>query len=90
MTPATWSAGPARPHRRQEKLSALAGSLKGVSAHYLRMWAPPAGGRGECPDHIKRHLWGERFWSPSYFVASCGGAPLSAVKEHIENQKRPS
>ncbi|MBT2232120.1 transposase, partial [Nonomuraea sp. NEAU-A123] len=29
------------------------------------------------------------FWSPSYFAASCGGAPLSIIKEYIENQKRP-
>ncbi|GAA3056124.1 hypothetical protein GCM10010448_44410 [Streptomyces glomeratus] len=30
------------------------------------------------------------FWSPSYFAASCGGAPLSIVKDYIENQKRPT
>ncbi|MFJ5553313.1 transposase, partial [Streptomyces sp. NPDC093225] len=29
------------------------------------------------------------FWSPSYFAASCGGAPLEIIKEYIENQKRP-
>ncbi|MEU9209790.1 transposase, partial [Streptomyces sp. NPDC048415] len=27
--------------------------------------------------------------SPSYFAASCGGAPLSIIKEYIENQQRP-
>ncbi|MBB5938789.1 transposase, partial [Streptomyces zagrosensis] len=27
---------------------------------------------------------------PSYFAASCGGAPLSIVKNYIENQKRPA
>ncbi|MET7922225.1 transposase, partial [Streptomyces avermitilis] len=32
----------------------------------------------------------EHFWSPSYFAASCGGAPLSVIKEYIDNQKRPS
>jgi putative transposase len=64
----------------QVKLSALVGSLKGVSAHYLSK---------EYPDHIKRYLWGERFWSPSYFAASCGGAPLAVIKEYIESQKRP-
>jgi putative transposase len=30
------------------------------------------------------------FWSPSYFAGSCGGAPLSIVKDYIENQKRPA
>jgi putative transposase len=33
---------------------------------------------------------GSVFWSPSYFVESCGGAPLSIVKDYIENQKRPA
>jgi putative transposase len=64
----------------QVKLSALVGSLKGVSAHYLRK---------EYADHIRTYLWGEAFWSPSYFAASCGGAPLAVVKEYIEQQKRP-
>uniref|UniRef100_UPI0035AEB3EF transposase n=1 Tax=Streptomyces olivochromogenes TaxID=1963 RepID=UPI0035AEB3EF len=27
--------------------------------------------------------------SPSYFSASCGGAPLAIVSQHIEQQKRP-
>ncbi|MER7693994.1 IS200/IS605 family transposase [Streptomyces sp. NPDC097610] len=64
----------------QVKLRALVGSLKGVSAHYLRK---------EFHDHIKRYLWADHFWSPSYFAASAGGAPLAVVKEYIENQKRP-
>ncbi|WP_107085484.1 IS200/IS605 family transposase [Streptomyces acidiscabies] len=61
-------------------LSRLIGSLKGVSARRLRQ---------EFPDHIHRFLWGDHFWSPSYFAASVGGAPLSVIKEYIENQKRP-
>lgn len=64
----------------QVKLSALVGSLKGVSAHYLRK---------EYADHIRKYLWGAHFWSPSYFAASAGGAPLAVVKEYIESQKRP-
>ncbi|WP_406319948.1 IS200/IS605 family transposase [Streptosporangium sp. NBC_01639] len=61
-------------------LSTLVTSLKGVSARLLRK---------EFPPHIRRHLWRGHFWSPSYFAASCGGAPLSIIKEYIENQKRP-
>ncbi|MFH8737445.1 IS200/IS605 family transposase [Streptomyces sp. NPDC017964] len=64
----------------QIALSRMVGSLKGVSARLLRK---------EYPEHIHRHLWGEHFWSPSYFAASTGGAPLQVVKEYIENQKRP-
>jgi putative transposase len=61
-------------------LSRLVDSLKGVSARRLRQ---------EFPDHIRRYLWGDHFWSPSYFAASAGGAPLKVIKEYIENQKRP-
>ncbi|WP_275902498.1 transposase [Streptomyces sp. S1A1-7] len=33
---------------------------------------------------------GSVFWSPSYFVGSCGGAPLSIVKGYIDSQTRPA
>lgn len=62
-------------------LSRLVNSLKGVSARRLRQ---------EFPAHIRKYLWGEHFWSPSYFAGSCGGAPLSIIKDYIENQKRPT
>ncbi|MFI6451478.1 IS200/IS605 family transposase [Streptosporangium amethystogenes] len=61
-------------------LSTLMNSIKGVSARLLRK---------EYPAHIRTYLWGGHFWSPSYFAASCGGAPLSIIKEYIENQKCP-
>ena len=64
----------------QITLSRLVGSLKGVSARRLRQ---------DFPTHINKYLWGEHFWSPSYFAGSCGGAPLTVVKDYIENQKRP-
>jgi putative transposase len=51
-----------------------------VPARYLRQ---------EFTAHLSRYLWGGHLWSPSYFAASCGGAPLAVVKEYIENQKRP-
>ncbi|MEV6013651.1 IS200/IS605 family transposase [Streptomyces sp. NPDC051976] len=62
-------------------ISRLVGSLKGVSARRLHQ---------EFPGHIRKYLWGAHFWSPSYFAASCGGAPLSIIKEYIEQQKHPS
>ena len=61
-------------------LSRLVNSLKGVSSRYLRR---------EFAGHLRKYLWGEHLWSPSYFAGSCGGAPLTVVKEYIENQKRP-
>ena len=67
-------------HPPKVSISKLVGSLKGVSARRLRQ---------EYPDHIRKYLWGAHFWSPSYFAASCGGAPLRIIKEYIDNQKRP-
>ncbi|WP_236581530.1 IS200/IS605 family transposase, partial [Rhodococcus sp. T7] len=67
-------------HPPTVQLSTLVNSLEGVSARYLRQ---------EFPDHIQKYLWGNHFWSPSYFAASAGGAPLATVAEYITNQKRP-
>lgn len=63
------------------QLSKLVNSLKGVSARLLRK---------EYDNHVRQYLRQGRFWSGSYFAASCGGAPLTAVKQYIENQKHPT
>jgi putative transposase len=39
---------------------------------------------------VTRALWGKHFWSPSYAVVSCGGAPLETIKEYIRNQQAPN
>ena len=46
--------------------------------------------RQDFVGRINSAATGGKFWSPSYFARSCGGAPLSIVKDHIDNQKRPS
>ncbi|MFF3247241.1 IS200/IS605 family transposase [Streptomyces sp. NPDC002870] len=61
-------------------LSKLVNSLKGVSSRYLRQ---------EFTNRTNRTTMHGRFWSPSYFVGSCGGAPLSTVRQYIEQQKHP-
>jgi putative transposase len=33
--------------------------------------------------------WKGVLWSPSYFAGSVGGAPLSVLKQYIEQQDRP-
>jgi putative transposase len=58
-------------------LSALVNSLKGVSSRLLREHRPEIAGR-----YSKGVLW-----SPSYFAASCGGAPLSVIAEYIKSQR---
>ena len=55
------------------QLSRLVNSLKGVSSRRLRQQDYP---------EVKSKLWGSHLWSPSYFAASCGGAPLGILK-HI-------
>ncbi|KGI41344.1 IS200/IS605-like element ISClte2 family transposase, partial [Clostridium tetani] len=40
--------------------------------------------RQEFP-HLKTKL--PTLWTNSYFVSTVGGAPLSAIKQYIENQK---
>lgn len=40
-------------------------------------------------DKVSKMLWGDHFWSPSYCVVSCGGAPLETVRAYIEEQDRP-
>ena len=59
-------------------LSALVNSLKGVSSRLLRK---------EFGDF---HPWLKRrgvLWSPSYFAASCGGAPIEILRQYIEQQQ---
>jgi len=45
--------------------------------------------RAQKYPEIRRALWGAHFWSASYFVVSCGGAPLEVVKSYVENQNSP-
>src|SRR5215831_6488493 len=59
-------------------LSHLVNSLKGVSSRRLRQVHPGIAGR-----YYKGVLW-----SPSYFAASCGGAPLSIIRQYIEEQRQ--
>jgi putative transposase len=61
-------------------VSKLVNSLKGVSARRIRQ---------EFTGRINRTITHEALWSPSYFSASCGGAPLAIVRQCIEQQKRP-
>ena len=61
-------------------ISNLVNSLKGVSSRLIRQKQYPS---------IKQKLWGNALWSPSYFAASCGGAPIAIIKQYIEQQNTP-
>ena len=60
-------------------LSKLVNSLKGVSSRLLRKQHPT----------LLIHYWKGMLWSPSYFAASCGGAPLEIIKRYIQSQATP-
>lgn len=64
------------------RLSELVNSLKGVSSRRLKQEFPGI-----------KAFWSVRksrgvLWTPSYFAGSVGGAPLSILKQYIENQSR--
>lgn len=61
-------------------ISILVNSLKGVSSRMIR--------KKEYPE-IKKKLWAGALWSPSYFAGSCGGAPISIIRQYIEQQRTP-
>lgn len=58
-------------------VSVLVNSLKGVSSRRLRQARPD----------IARRYWKGMLWSPSYFAASCGGAPPSTIRRYVEQQR---
>ena len=58
----------------------LVNSLKGVSSRKLKQYHP---------ELIRPAYQKNALWSPSYFAGSVGGAPLSVLKQYIEQQKTP-
>jgi putative transposase len=61
-------------------LSTPVNSLKGVSSRRLRQ---------ESSAHIRRHLLGQHFWSPSYFAESCDGAPCQSSRNTSTSRSVP-
>jgi REP element-mobilizing transposase RayT len=77
--------------KKQENISALiyyaleypyngefikSASLKGASSRRLLRIHP----------ELKAGYWKSVLWSPSYLAASCGGAPISIIRQYIEDQ----
>ena len=61
-------------------VSKLVNSLKGVSSRRLRQ---------EFPELVQHYWRAQRLWSGSYFAGSVGGAPISVLRQYIEQQDRP-
>ena len=60
-------------------LSAFVNNLKTTTSRLLRRDFP----------QLRKVYRKPVFWSRSYCVVSCGGAPLSIIKQYIEQQKEP-
>lgn len=60
-------------------VSKMVNSLKGVSSRLLR----------KTRKELRTCYWKGVLWSPSYFSGSCGGAPISIIRQYIEQQDSP-
>ena len=60
---------------------ALANGLKGVSGRRLRP---------QYTRQVNRAIMRGHVWSPSCLAASCGGAPLSTIRQYTQQQQRPA
>jgi len=57
--------------------SALVNNLKTVTSRLIRK---------EFSDQLSKVYFRPVFWSRSYCIITCGGAPLSVIKQYIEQQ----
>ena len=57
-------------------LSEFLNSYKSASSRIIKSEFP----------YIRKYLWKEYFWSPSYCLISTGGATIEVIKRYIENQ----
>lgn len=60
------------------RLSDFVNNLKTVSSRLIRK---------EFSEELAEYYWKPVFWSGSYCILTCGGAPLTVIKQYIENQK---
>lgn len=57
--------------------SKIVNNLKTVTSRLIRK---------EFSDHVSKYLWKDSFWSRTYCLITAGGAPLTVLKQYIENQ----
>jgi len=53
--------------------------LKGNSSRNLRK---------KHKNFLKDKLWGDHFWSSSYFLATTGNVTIDILREYVENQRK--
>lgn len=52
--------------------------LKGRSSREIRK---------KYKDFLSDKLWGDSFWSPSYFLSTTGNVTIDILKQYVENQR---
>jgi putative transposase len=63
------------------ELSKFVNNIKTVTSRKLR---------SEFEDRVHEFYYKDVLWNGSYFIASCGGVTVSALKKYIEAQDSPS
>jgi putative transposase len=63
--------------KQSTDLVKIVNTLKGVTARLMRKEFP----------QLKELLWGDSFWSDSYFLASTGQVSLDVLKKYVEEQQ---
>ena len=53
-------------------------SVKGNTSRFLRE---------KHAAFLRDKLWGDHFWSPSYFIATTGNVSIDVLKQYIEEQR---
>jgi putative transposase len=56
-------------------------AIKGHSSRELRK---------KYKEFLSDKLWGDSFWSPSYFLATTGNVTIDILKQYVENQRSGS
>jgi len=62
------------------KPSSFVNNIKTVTARIIR---------NEFENHLNFYYHKPCFWSRSYCIISCGGAPLTIIKQYIQQQDAP-
>lgn len=52
--------------------------LKGHSSRFIRK---------EFAEEVREKLWGDSFWSPSYYLATVGNTSVDTLYKYIESQR---
>lgn len=52
--------------------------VKGHSSRYIR---------SKYSEFLRDKLWGDHFWSRSYFIATTGNVSIDVLKQYVENQR---